>query len=98
MITVEDCLRKAAQWLGDSQSTSDPTTSASMRRASDAWNTLAERIEHTAGRQTQSTATMRRPADLARPRELYYSSTVQAGDVLRGRLNLGDETSDGISE
>jgi hypothetical protein len=98
MITVEDCLRKAAQWLGDSQSASDPKTSASMRRVSDAWTTLAEQIVHATARQTQSTAPMRRPADLAKPRELYYSDTVQAGDVLRGRLHLSDEASDGIPE
>jgi hypothetical protein len=89
MITVEECRRKAAQWLGEAQSASDPKTSASMRRASDAWTALAKQIElATLSSSAESPATVRRPADLAKPRNIY---TVEVGDVLRGRLHLSDE-------
>jgi hypothetical protein len=98
MITVEDCLKKATQWIGDSHLATDPKTSASMRRVANAWTTLAAQIEHATSRKTQSTAPIRRPADLAKPRELYYSDAVQAGDVLRNRLHLSDKASDGIPE
>lgn len=91
MITVEECRRKAAQWLGNAQSASDPTTSASMRRASDAWTALAQQIEHAAYRRPQSPAPVRRPADLAKPRNLYPIDSVHVGDVLRERLHLSVE-------
>jgi hypothetical protein len=94
MITVEDCRRRTAQWRTGSQSASDPKTSASMRRLSDAWTTLGEQIEHATARQIQLTAPMRRPSDLA---SRDYSDTVQAGDVLRGLLRLSDEAADRLS-
>jgi hypothetical protein len=89
MITVEECRRKAAQWLGKAQSASDPKTSASMRRASDAWTTLAQQIEQATVPLTP--APVRRPADVAKPRNIYSIDTVEVGDVLRGRLHLSDE-------
>jgi hypothetical protein len=91
MITVEECRRKAAQWLGKAQSASDPKTSASMRRASDAWTTLAQQIEQATFRRPLTPAPMRRPADVAKPRNIYHIDTMQSGDVLRGRLHLSDE-------
>jgi hypothetical protein len=97
MMTVEDCRRKAAQWLGKAQLASDPKTSASMRRASEAWTALAQQIERAAFRRPQFPAPMRRPADLAKPRNIYDVDTVQAGDVLRSRLHLSDKAHDDIS-
>ena len=97
MLTVEDCRRKAAQWLGNAQSASDPKTSASMRRVSDAWTALAQQIEHAAYRRPQSSAPVRQPADLAKPRNTYHRDTAHVGDVLRGRLHLSDDASDDAS-
>jgi len=91
MITLEECHRKAAQWLGKAQLASDPKTSASMRRASDAWTTLAQQIEQDTFRRPLTHATVRRPADVAKPRGIDHIDTVQVGDVLRGRLHLSDE-------
>lgn len=91
MITVEECRRKAAQWLGQAQSASDPKTSASMRRASDAWITLAQQIEQATFRRPLTPAPVRRLADVAKPRSIYHIDTMEVGDVLRGRLHLSDE-------
>jgi hypothetical protein len=98
MITVEDCHRKSAQWLGEAQSASDPEISASMRRVSDAWITLGQHIERDTFRRSGSPAPMRRPADLAKPRNIYDVDIVQAGDVLRSRLHLSDKAPDDISQ
>ena len=92
MMTAEDCRRKAAQWLGKAQLESDPKTSASMRRASDAWTALAQQMEQGAFRQPQPLTPVRRPADLAKPQNTIDS--VQVGDVLRGRLHLSHELSE----
>ena len=64
MTTAEDCYRMAAQWLGKADSASDPSTSLNMRRASDAWATLAQRIEQAAFTRIQSHIPVRQPADL----------------------------------
>ena len=94
MITVEDCRRKAAQWLDKAQSTADPKTIASMRRASDAWMTLAEQMEHATLRQPRGTAHMKRPAGLAQARSAYPRDPAHVGDVLRERLQLGEDGPD----
>jgi hypothetical protein len=94
MLTVEDCRRKAAQWLDRVQSTSDPQTIASMRRAADAWTRQAAQIEEANLRQPRSPGPMKRPADLSQPRNDYPRDPAQVGDVLRGRLRLGDEAPD----
>ena len=94
MITVKECRGKAAQWLGKAQSASDPKTSASMRRASDAWTTLALQIEQATFRRPLTPAPVTRPADVAKPRNIYDVDSVQVGDVLRGRLHLSDELDD----
>ncbi len=91
MIAAEEYRRKAAQWLGEAQSASDPKTSASMRRASDAWTALAEQIEQATLRRPLTPAPVRRPADLAKPRNIYHIDTMEVGDVLRGRLHLSDD-------
>ena len=88
MITAEECRRKAAQWLGNARSASDPKTSANMRRASDAWTALAQQIEQKAPLTSDA---VRQPADIAKPRNIYSIDTVEVGDVLRGRLHLSDD-------
>lgn len=94
MMTVEDCRRKAAQWLERAQSTSDPKTIASMRRAADAWTRQAEQIEEDDHRRPRSLDAIKRPVDLAKPRNAYPFDPAHVGDVLRGRLHLSDDTRD----
>ena len=45
MMTAENCRGKAAELLGAAETATDPKTSASLRRLSDAWATLAGQIE-----------------------------------------------------
>ena len=90
MITVEDCRRKATEGLDKAQAASDPKTIATLRRASDAWATLAQRIEEADLRQ-HSHDFVRRPADLVKPPDNQSVDSVQIGDVLRERLRLSDD-------
>jgi hypothetical protein len=94
MMTVEDCRRKAAQWLERAQSTFDPKTIASMRRAADAWTRQAEQIEEADLRRPRSPDPIKRPVDLAKPRNPYARDPAHVGDVLRGRLHLSDDAPD----
>ena len=94
MMTVEKCRRKAAQWLERAQSTSDPKTIASMRRAADAWTRQAEQIEEDDHRRPPSLNAIKRPVDLAKPRNAYPRDPAHVADVLRGRLHLSDDTRD----
>jgi len=45
MTTAENCRGKAAEFLGAAEAATNPKTSASLRRLSDAWATLARQIE-----------------------------------------------------
>jgi hypothetical protein len=92
MITGEDCRRKAAHWLERAQAASDPKTSSSMRRASDAWTALAQQVERPSLRLPQSIPRAGRPADLVRSRNNIGS--LHVADILRDRLRLTDEASD----
>jgi phosphohistidine phosphatase SixA len=92
MITGEDCRRKAAQWLDRAQAASDPKTSSSMRRASDAWIALAQQVERLSLRLPRSSAPAGRPARLVKSRSNIDSFHV--GDMLRERLRLSDEPPD----
>jgi hypothetical protein len=94
MLTVEDCRRKAAQWLDRAQSASDPKTIASMRRAADAWTKQADQIDEANLRRPRLPAPMKRPMDLSEPRSPYPRDTLHVGDVLRERLHLSDEDFD----
>ncbi len=94
MLTVEDCRRKAAQWLDGAQSASDPKTIASMRRAADAWTRQAEQIEEASLHRLRPPPPMKRPVDLSEPRNLHPRDTLHVGDVLRERLRLSDEDFD----
>ena len=88
MLTAEDCRRKAAEHLQASQEASDPNTSQSLRRLSEAWVTLAGLIE-------KDSHTARLPnADLKQshqtePRKAN-TDTAQVADILRERLQLSD--------
>ncbi len=94
MMTVEDCRRKAAQWLDKAQSASDPTTIASMRRAADAWTRQGAQIEEANLRRPRSRDPMKRPVDLAKTQSAYPRNPVHVGDILRERLHLSDEALD----
>lgn len=95
MTTGADCRRKAGEWLNAAQVASDPKTSASMRRVSDLWIALAQRIEQSAA---QFDSLVRQPADLAGPRNFHRSDSVQLADVLRERLHLNRGPFEATSE
>lgn len=59
-----------------------------MRRPSDAWTALAQQIEQKA---PLTSARVRQPADIAKPRNICSIDTVEVGDVLRVRLHLSDD-------
>jgi len=88
MMTAEDCRRMAARWLSKTEGAADPKTIANMRRASDAWAALAQQIEQVDVSRPHPAVPVRRPADLASPR-----NSVKVGDVLRERLRLSNEPS-----
>ena len=68
MITAEYCQRKAAEWVDRAEAASDPKTSSSMRRTSDAWRTLAQEVTQANFPRPLSRIRVRRPADLVNPR------------------------------
>jgi hypothetical protein len=90
MLTVEDCRRKAGEWLRAAEEATDPNTSASSRRLSDKWTALALQIEQDPYTQRQTPAAVRRPADLTERRKIGNTDTVHVADVLRERLQLSD--------
>ena len=101
MMTAENCRGKAVELLGAAEAATDPKTSASLRRLSDAWATLARQIEQDASRIRHSPPPVRRRADLAEPRKTGNTDTAQVADILRERLQLGgfsmDEPPDSTS-
>jgi len=94
MLTVEDCRRKAREWLCAANEATDPNTAASSRRLSDTWTALALQIEHDPCSRQQPPTAVTRPVDLAKPRKIGNTDTVQAADVLRERLQLSDFSMD----
>ena len=90
MLTVEDCRRKAGEWLRAAEEATDPNTSASSRRLSDTWTALALQIEQDPYSRPQPPTAVRRPADLAELRKTGNIDTVYVADVLRERLQLSD--------
>lgn len=94
MITAEACHRKAAEWLGKAQGTSDPQTIAGVKRASDAWAALARQIEQAELRRPRAHDPLRRPADLAKSFGSSRADSVEVADLLRNRLRLGDDAED----
>lgn len=91
MTTAEDCLRKAEEWLSAAKAADDPKTSLSMRRVSDLWMLLGQRIEESVSSTTNFNTPTKLPADLTRTPRIRDADGVQAADVLRKRLSLGGE-------
>jgi hypothetical protein len=88
MMTAEDCRRRAAESLHAAEAATDPNTSASLRRLSDAWATLAGHIEkdpHTLRERNDA----RKQSHQAEPRKAN-TDTAQVADILRDRLQLSD--------
>lgn len=88
MTTAEDCRRKAEQWLNAALGASDTKTSASMRRVSDLWLALGQRIDESAASTARLDALVKRPADLVKRRNFGHADTENVADVLRKRLRL----------
>lgn len=94
MITADQCHRKAAEWLGKAQGTSDPVTVAGIKRASEAWTGLARQIEEAELRRPLARPPMRRPADLVKSPNPSRIGSVEVADILRSRLSLADDAED----
>ena len=90
MMTAEHCRKKAAEQLRAAEAATDPQTSAGLRRNAELWTALALQIEKDPYSRRHSPAAVRRPADLAEPRNTGTTDTVNVADVLRGRLHLRD--------
>jgi hypothetical protein len=88
VMTAEDCRRRAVESLHAAEAAADPRTSASLRRLSDAWATLAGHIEkdhHTLRERNAA----RKQSHQTEPREAN-TDTAQVADILRERLQLSD--------
>lgn len=94
MLTVEDCRKKAAQWLKAAQSASDPKTRLGLCRVAETWTRLAAQIAEHPLTLLPSPSSARRPADLLNRGELNGKSSLHVGDVLRERLNLTNGVDD----
>ena len=88
MMTAEDCRRRAAGSLHAAEAVTDPKTSASLRRLSDAWATLAGQIEKDPHTVRQRNAAWKQ-SHQTEPREAN-TDTAQVADILRERLQLSD--------
>ena len=66
------------------QTTSDPKTIASMRRAADAWTRQAERIEEADLRRLAARDPIKRPVNSAKPRNAYPLDPAHVGNVFAG--------------
>ena len=87
-MTAENCRGKAAELLGAAETATDPKTSASLRRLSDAWATLAGQIEKDPHTVRQRTAALKE-SQQTDPRKAD-ADTARVADILRGRLQLSD--------
>jgi hypothetical protein len=88
MLTAENCRGKAAELLGAAEAATDLKTSASLRRLSDAWATLALQIEKDLHTVRQQNAALRQSQQTEPPKA--STDTVNVADVLRERLQLSD--------
>jgi hypothetical protein len=88
MMTAENCRRKAAEWLRAAEASTDPKTSASLRRNADLWTALALTIEHDPHTIRQRNADLKQ-SHHTEPRKAA-TDTAQAADILRERLQLSD--------
>jgi hypothetical protein len=92
MLTVEDSRRRAAETLHAAEAATDPRTSTSLRRLSDAWATLAGQIEEEPHTVRQRNAALKQSHQTERRK--VNTDTVQAADILRERLQLSDFSMD----
>ena len=88
MLTVEDSRRRAAETLHAAEAATDPRTSTSLRRLSDAWATLAGQIEKDPHTVRQRNAALKQ-SHQTEPRKANID-TAQVADILRERLQLSD--------
>jgi hypothetical protein len=88
MMTAEDCRKRAAESLHAAEAATDPKTSASLRRLSDAWATLAGQIEKDPHTDLQWNAA-RNQSHQTEPRKAN-TDNAQVADILRDRLQLSD--------
>jgi len=88
MMTAEDCHRRAAKSLHAADAATDPNTSASLRRLSDAWATLARQIEKDPHTERQRDAALKQ-SHQTEPRKAD-SDTAQVANILRELLQLSD--------
>jgi hypothetical protein len=87
-MTAEDCRRRAAESLHAAEAATDPKTSASLRRFSDAWATLAGRVEKDPHTVRERNAAPKQ-SHQTEPRKAN-TDTAQVADILRERLQLSD--------
>ena len=88
MMTAENSHGKAAELLGAAEAATDPKTSASLRRLSDAWATLAGQIEKDPHTVRQRNTALKQ-SHQTEPRKAN-TDTAQVADILRERLQLSD--------
>ncbi len=88
MLTADNCRSKAAEFLGVAEAATDPKTSASLRRLSDAWATLAGQIEKDPHTVRQRNAALKQ-SHQTEPRKAT-TDTAEVADILRERLQLSD--------
>jgi hypothetical protein len=98
MITEEDCWKKAAQWQEKAGAASDATTSANMRRVSEAWITLAKQIGLSDASRPTPPPPVKHPRELAESRNTHSVDFALVANVLRKRLHLDDTLSKETSE
>jgi hypothetical protein len=91
MMTAEECRRRATESLHAAEAATDPNTSTSLRRLSDAWATLAGHIEKDPHTVRERNAT-RNQSDQTEPRKAN-TATALVADILRERLQLNESES-----
>lgn len=89
LLTVEDCRRKAAEWLEAAKSSSDPMARLSFFRAADVWTKLAQQVEQQP--LNLPSRPVRQGAGQVKGRTIGHDDSVGMGDVLRERLQLMDD-------
>jgi len=88
MLTVEDCRRKAREWLRAAKEATDPNTSAGLRRTAELWTALALQIEKDPHTVRQRNAALKQ-SHQTESHEVN-ADTAQIADILRQRLQLSD--------
>jgi len=92
MLTVEECRKRATEWLERVQSATDPQTRSGYERVADGWTKLAEHVEQHPLRSRPLGSLAPQSSD---PQAIRSESGAKVADVLRERLHLSDFDSDG---